>query len=41
MKDDTQKQAKNRRSRILLGLTTAYALLYVLFMVTRQYGNGR
>lgn len=40
MEDDTQKQAKNDRSRILLGLTTVYALLYILFMVTRQYGTA-
>jgi hypothetical protein len=40
MKDDTRKRAKNERSRILLGLTTVYALLYILFMATRQYGTA-
>jgi hypothetical protein len=35
-----QKRAKKGRSRILLVLTSAYALLYVLLMVTKQYGTA-
>jgi len=36
----TQKRAKKGRSRILLVLTSIYALLYILFMVTKQYGTA-
>lgn len=40
MEDDTQKLAKKGRSRILLVLTSVYALLYILFMVTENYGTA-
>jgi hypothetical protein len=40
MEDDTQKLSKKGRSRILLVLTSIYALLYILFMVTEQYGTA-
>jgi hypothetical protein len=40
MEDDTQKRAKKGRSRILLILTSVYALLYILFMVTENYGTA-
>jgi hypothetical protein len=40
MEDDTQKRAKKGRSRILLVLTSVYALLYILFMVTENYGTA-
>jgi hypothetical protein len=40
MEVDTPKRAKKGRSRILLVLTSIYALLYVLFMVTEQYGTA-
>ncbi len=35
-----QKRAKKGRSRILLVLTSAYALLYILLMVMKQYGTA-
>lgn len=40
MEVDTPKRAKKGRSRILLVLTSIYALLYILFMVTKQYGTA-
>lgn len=40
MEDDTQKIAKKGRSRILLILTSIYALLYILLIVTKQYGTA-
>ena len=40
LEDGTQKLAKKGRSRILLVLTSVYALLYILFMVTEQYGTA-
>lgn len=40
MEDDIQKRAKKSHSRILLGLTSVYALLYILFMVTKQYNTA-
>ena len=40
MGDDTQKPAKKGRSRILLVLTSVYALLYVLIIVTENYGTA-
>jgi hypothetical protein len=38
MEGDTQKGAKKGRSRVLLVLTSVYALLYILIMVTENYG---
>jgi hypothetical protein len=38
MEDSIQRRAKKGRSRILLGLTSVYALLYALFIVTGNYG---
>ena len=40
MEDDTQKLAKKGRSRILLVLTSVYALLYILIIVTENYGTA-
>lgn len=40
MENDTPKRAKKGRSRILLILTSLYALLYLLFIVTEQYGTA-
>ena len=40
MENDTQKRAKKGRSKILLILTSVYALLYILLMVERQYGTA-
>lgn len=34
-----ENQPDGRRSRVLLALTTVYGVLYVLFMVTGQYGT--
>jgi len=38
MEANIRKRANTGRSRILLGLTSVYALLYVLFIVTGNYG---
>lgn len=35
-----ENQPGGRRSRVLLALTTAYGILYVLFMMTNQYGSA-
>jgi hypothetical protein len=40
MADGTQKLVKKGRSRILLVLTSVYALLYILLMVTENYGTA-
>jgi len=40
MEDDTQNLAKKGRSRILLVLTSVYALLYFLLIVTENYGTA-
>jgi len=40
MEDSIQRRAKKGRSRILLGLTSVYALLYALFIVTGNYGGA-
>ncbi len=40
MEDDIQRRAKKGRSRTLLVLTSVYALLYVLLVVTGNYGTA-
>jgi hypothetical protein len=40
MDSGTQKRAKKGRSKILLILTSVYALLYILLMVAEQYGTA-
>lgn len=40
MEDSIKRRAKNGRSRILLVLTSAYALFYVLIIVTENYGTA-
>lgn len=38
MEDDIQRRAKKGRSRILLVLTSVYALFYAVFIATGNYG---